>query len=135
MGITTLTTSQKGRELLHTIQELAKLRPTPQPFLAVQVNILKEGKMVDTHLDKFNHTTYPTWTMSMGEFQGGNLRVENYGEDHPPTELQEPGKVLNGKMIVGQWNSFDPRHKHGVTKVTKGERVSISLYTPTRPVA
>eukprot|EP00971_Amphidinium_carterae_P085338 1688247-Amphidinium_carterae.1 len=31
-----------------------------------EVNILNEGKMVDTHLDALNHTAYPTWTMSMG---------------------------------------------------------------------
>eukprot|EP00971_Amphidinium_carterae_P305019 6061068-Amphidinium_carterae.1 len=73
---------------------MAKLRPTPQPFLAVQVNVLKEGKMVDTHLDAFNHTAYPTWTISMGDFQGGNLWVENYGEDHLPAELQDVEKTL-----------------------------------------
>eukprot|EP00971_Amphidinium_carterae_P349613 6491106-Amphidinium_carterae.4 len=38
-------------------------------------------------------------------------------------------------MPVGQLNSFDPRHKHSATKVSKGERVSISLYTPTRLAA
>eukprot|EP00971_Amphidinium_carterae_P294092 5839230-Amphidinium_carterae.1 len=42
MGITTQTTTQKGRELLHTIQEMARLRPMQQPFLAVQINMLKE---------------------------------------------------------------------------------------------
>eukprot|EP00971_Amphidinium_carterae_P074526 1472973-Amphidinium_carterae.1 len=74
--------------------------------------------------------------MSMGEFQGGNLWVEDYGEDHLPAELQDSGKTLKGKIMpVGQWNSFDPRHKHGVTKVSKGVRVSISLYTPTRLAA
>eukprot|EP00971_Amphidinium_carterae_P159012 3152787-Amphidinium_carterae.1 len=70
MGITTQTTSQKGRDLLRTILEMAKLRPTQQPFLVVQVNVLKEGKRVDTHLDAFNHIAYPTWTISMGDFQG-----------------------------------------------------------------
>eukprot|EP00971_Amphidinium_carterae_P253354 5030220-Amphidinium_carterae.1 len=101
MGITTQTTTQKGRELLQTIQEMAKLRPTPQPFLAVQVNVLKEGKMVDTHLNAFNHTACPTWTISMGEFQGGNLWVENYGEDQLPVELQDSERTPKGKVHAG----------------------------------
>eukprot|EP00971_Amphidinium_carterae_P316776 6296928-Amphidinium_carterae.1 len=72
----------------------------------------------------------------MGDFQGGNLWVENYGEDHLPAELQDEKETLKGKcMPVGQWNSFDPRHKHGVTQVSRGERVSVSLYTPTRLAA
>eukprot|EP00971_Amphidinium_carterae_P235617 4675772-Amphidinium_carterae.4 len=92
------------------------------PFFVVQIKILKEGKMVDTHLDTFNHTAYPSWTMSMGEVQGGKPWVEDYGDDQLPSELQDSTKVLKGKMMpMGQLNSFDPRHKHGVTKVTKGE--------------
>eukprot|EP00971_Amphidinium_carterae_P090918 1799404-Amphidinium_carterae.1 len=60
--------------------------------------------------------------MSFGDFEGGKLMLHN------------PSKHCEGQYdevsTSHRWVEVHPGHIHGVTKITKGNRYNVVLFTP-----
>ena len=105
--------------LITLVHELAQNAVGPMlPYLGFQILRLGVGQSLNQHRDYHNHPDYPNHTMKFGKYMGGSLQMLRNGQWYSyDTE--------------NQWLSFDAlKVVHKVTPVTKGERYSITLYTP-----
>ena len=109
----------KFHPLMTLVHELAQNAVAPMlPYLGFQILRLGVGQSLNQHRDCHNHPDYPNHTMKFGKYMGGSLQMMRNGQWYSyDTE--------------NQWLSFDAlKVVHKVTPVTKGERYSITLYTP-----
>ena len=104
--------------LITLVHELAQNAVGPMlPYLG-QILRSGVGQSLNQHRDYHNHPDYPNHTMKFGKYMGGSLQMLRNGQWYSyDTE--------------NQWLSFDAlKVVHKVTPMTKGERYSITLYTP-----
>ena len=113
------TTDYKYSGLISLVHQLAQNAVGPAlPYLGFQILKLGVGQNLNQHRDYPSHPDYPNHTMKLGKYQGGLLQMLRDGE-------------WCSYDKENQWLSFDAlKVVHQVTAVTKGERFSITLYTP-----
>ena len=104
------------QDLISKVHEMAQnAAGAALPYLGIQILKLEAGQELNQHRDYHNHPEYPNHTMKFGNYSGGSLqhgRWHSYDADN-------------------QWLSFDAlKFVRRVQTVTKGNRYSITLYTP-----
>ena len=107
------------QDLIAKVHEMAQgAAGAALPYLGIQILKLEAGQELNQHRDYHNHPEYPNHTMKFGNYSGGSLQMLRYGRWH-------------SYDVDNQWLSFDAlKLVHRVQPVTKGQRYSITLYTP-----
>ena len=107
------------QDLIAKVHEMAQgAAGAALPYLGIQILKLEAGQELNQHRDYHNHPEYPNHTMKFGDYSGGSLQMLRYGRWH-------------SYDVDNQWLSFDAlKLVHRVQPVTKGQRYSITLYTP-----
>ena len=107
------------QDLISKVHEMAQnAAGAALPYLGIQILKLEAGQELNQHRDYHNHPDYPNHTMKFGSYSGGSLQMLRYGR-------------WDSYDVDNQWLSFDAlKFVHRVQPVTKGDRYSITLYTP-----
>ena len=88
------------------------------PYLGVYVTQLSEGQGLNRHKDYRNHEEYLNYTINFGQYEGGHLEMLRNDE-------------WQSCAVPLVWTEFTADIiEHRVREVTKGERFSVTLFTP-----
>eukprot|EP00971_Amphidinium_carterae_P245035 4865180-Amphidinium_carterae.1 len=74
-----------------------------------------------------------SWIIGLGDYVGGRLWCESpSGTSPPPVTQHDWQKTLRGVYvnIHHNWHCFNGLKYHAVEPITKGRRVSLTLFTP-----
>ena len=103
-------------QVLRLVHALALCRSVNHPYCAIQINHLQEGQGLKAHIDERNWGD--SWCLAFGDYDGGELQIE-----------QEEGGHRAVRNYL-RWVRIPHGRRHWVSKVTRGNRYSIVLYTP-----
>ena len=79
---------------------------------------LSEGQGLNKHKDYRNHEEYLNYTINFGQYEGGHLEMLRHDE-------------WQSCAVLLVWTEFTADIiEHRVREVTKGERFSVTLFTP-----
>ena len=88
------------------------------PYLGIYVTQLSEGQGLNKHRDYRNHEEYLNYTINFGQYEGGHLEMLRNDE-------------WQSCAVPLVWTEFTADIiEHRVREVTKGERFSVTLFTP-----
>ena len=112
------TFQERYQEVLTKVHALAASCSKELPYLGIYVTQLSEGQGLNKHKDYRNHEEYLNYTINFGQYEGGHLEM-----------LRDDEWQSCAVPLV--WTEFTADIiEHRVREVTKGERFSVTLFTP-----
>ena len=112
------TFQERYQEVLLKVHALAASCSKELPYLGIYVTQLSEGQGLNKHKDYRNHEEYLNYTINFGQYEGGHLEMLRNDE-------------WQSCAVPLVWTEFTADIiEHRVREVTKGERFSVTLFTP-----
>ena len=112
------TFQERYQEVLLKVHALAASCSKELPYLGVYVTQLSEGQGLNRHKDYRNHEEYLNYTINFGQYEGGHLEMLRNDE-------------WQSCAVPLVWTEFTADIiEHRVREVIKGERFSVTLFTP-----
>eukprot|EP00971_Amphidinium_carterae_P311340 6188068-Amphidinium_carterae.1 len=120
-GVTSATSTPRGRRLLQLVHQLARAGGRPkEEYLSIS---LSSHSGLATHVDANNHLDHHSWHVGLGTYKGGLLRLSR--------DAAGENNRAGLRQVRNQWTEFDGTGQHGVTPVEPGgKRYGITLFTP-----
>ena len=112
------TFQERYQEVLTKVHALAAGCSKELPYLGIYVTQLSEGQGLNKHRDYRNHEEYLNYTINFGQYEGGHLEMLRNEE-------------WQSCAVPLVWTEFTADIiEHRVREVTRGERFSVTLFTP-----
>ena len=112
------TFQERYQEVLTKVHALAAGCSKELPYLGIYVTQLSEGQGLNKHRDYRNHEEYLNYTINFGQYEGGHLEMLRNDE-------------WQSCAVPLVWTEFTADIiEHRVREVTRGERFSVTLFTP-----
>ena len=112
------TFQERYQEVLLKVHALAASCSKELPYLGIYVTQLSAGQGLNRHKDYRNHEEYLNYTINFGQYEGGHLEMLRNDE-------------WQSCAVPLVWTEFTADIiEHRVREVTKGERFSVTLFTP-----